>query len=37
VIILIRPATALTLRGAARQIARIDIALNPMQIENAGV
>jgi len=37
VIVLIRPATALTLRGAARQIASIDIKLKPMQIENAGV
>ena len=30
-----RPATTLTLRGAASQIARIDIRLHPIAIENA--
>jgi hypothetical protein len=33
----IRPATARTLPGAARQIAAAETMLNPMQIQNTGV
>ena len=32
----IRPATALTLRGAARQIATMEITLRPIEIQKAG-